>query len=166
MPNNLLTPEQALAQLAETPRRLAALTAGLAPAQSQTAPNPDEWSASEVLAHLRACADMWGGSIMTIIAEDTPTLRAINPRTWINRTDYLDVDFQFSLRAFASQRTELLVALEALPPEGWLRTARVTGAGRPLVRSVQFYAGWLARHERSHVKQIARIAHAKRATRA
>jgi hypothetical protein len=44
-------------------RRTAALTGGLAPAQLQAVPAPDQWSATEVLAHLRACADMWGGCI-------------------------------------------------------------------------------------------------------
>ena len=143
--------------LAETPRRLAALTAGLAPAQLRTAPAPDEWSATDVLAHLRACADVWGGCIAAMLAEDHPTLRAINPRTWIERTDYRDLDFHPSLDAFAAQRAELLAVLEPLPAEGWSRGATVTGAGRPLERTVLSYAQGLARHERPHVKQIARI---------
>jgi hypothetical protein len=143
--------------LAQTPPRLAALTAGLSPAQSRAAPNAGEWPANEVLAHLRACADVWGGCIMAMIAEDRPTLRAVNPRTWITKTDYLHMDFQPSLGAFATQRAELLAILEPLPPASWSRTATVTGAGRPLVRSVLFYAQWLARHEWPHVKQIERL---------
>ena len=65
MPKRPLTIEQVLTLLAETPPRIAALTAGLAPAQLRTAPNHDEWSANDVLAHLRACADMWGDCIVT-----------------------------------------------------------------------------------------------------
>jgi hypothetical protein len=33
----------------------------------------------------------------------------------------------------------------------------VTGAGKPLERTVLFYANWLARHERRHVDQIEQI---------
>jgi hypothetical protein len=55
------------------------------------------------------------------------------------------------------QRTQLLAILELLPPEDWSRTATVTGAGKPLKRTVLFYAQWLARHERPHLKQIERI---------
>jgi len=44
-----------------------------------------------------------------------------------------------------------------LPPEGWSRAATVTGAGKVLERTVLFYAQWLARHERQHVKQVERI---------
>ena len=80
MPGISLTTEQILTMLAETPPRIAALTAGLAPVQLRTKPS-DEWSANDVLAHLRACADMWGNCIVAILTQDTPTLRAVNPRT-------------------------------------------------------------------------------------
>ena len=157
MRSQLLTTEQVLTLLAETPPRLAALTAGLSPAQLQTPPSPDGWSANDVLAHLRACADVWGNCIVAMIAEDTPTLRAVNPRTWINKTDYLELEFRPSLRSFATQRADLLAVLSSLPPEGWSRAATVTGAGKVLERTVLFYALWLARHERPHVKQVERI---------
>ena len=157
MPSRSLTIEQILTLLAETPPRLAALTAGLEPAELHTAPNRSEWSVNDVLAHLRACAEMWGNCIAAIIAEDTPTIRAVNPRTWIKKTDYLELEFQPSLRSFAKQRTALLKVLEPLKPKDWSRTATVTGAGKPLVRTVYTYAEGLASHERPHVKQIERI---------
>ncbi len=81
MPSRSLTIEQILTLLTETPRRIAALTAGLAPAQLHATPNHGEWSANDVLAHLRACADVWGKCIAAILAQDTPTLRAVNPTT-------------------------------------------------------------------------------------
>jgi hypothetical protein len=158
VPSRPLTSAQVLTMLAATPPRIAALTAGLAPAQLQAAPVPGEWSANEVLAHLRACVDMWGNYIAEIIAHDHPTLRAVNPRTWIDKTDYREQAFQASLHAFTVQRADLLAVLELLAPEGWARAATVTGAGAVLERTVLFYARWLAGHERPHVKQIERIA--------
>jgi len=152
-----LTIAQALSLLEATPTRLAALTENLTLAQLRMAPAPDEWSANDILAHLRACADMWGKYIMAILAEDEPTLRAINPRTWIEQTNYRELDFQTSLRAFATQRAELLATLKPLPVEGWSRSATITGAGRPLTLTVLSYTQRLARHERPHVKQIERI---------
>lgn len=157
MPNKTLTIEQVLTLLAETPRRIATLTAGLGPAQLHTAPNRDEWSANDVLAHLRACADIWGKCMLAMIAEDHPTLRAVNPLTWINKTDYLELEFRPSLRAYAKQRADLMAILGSLPHEGWSRTATVTGAGKVLERTVLFYGRWLAGHERAHVKQVSRI---------
>lgn len=152
-----LTIEQILTMLAEAPPRLAALTAGLTPAQLHTSPSEGEWSANDVLAHMRSCTDMWGNCIDRIIAEDQPTIRAVNPTTWIKSTDYPELDFQPSLHAFTTQRAKLLAVLEPLPPEGWSRAATVTGAGKPIVRTVFSFARRLALHERPHVKQIERI---------
>jgi DinB superfamily len=157
VPSRALTIEQVLSQLASPAPRIAEHTAGLTPAQLRTSSSGDEWSANDVLAHLRACADVWGNCIMVTINEDAPRLRAVNPRTWIKKTDYLELEFRPSLRAFATQRADLLAILEPLPRDGWSRAATVTGAGKELERTVLFYAQWLARHERPHVKQIERI---------
>jgi hypothetical protein len=153
-----LSHEQILTLLTATPPRIAELTECLAPDQLLAAPNPGEWSANEVLAHLRSCADVWGSCIAVIISEDGPALRAVNPRTWIKKTDYREQEFQPSLQAFTAQRADLLAMLEPLTPGDWSRAATVTGAGKPLVRTVHFYAQWLAIHERPHIKQIERIA--------
>jgi hypothetical protein len=157
-----LSHAQILTLLTATPPRIAELTECLAPDQYLEAPNRGEWSANEVLAHLRSCADVWGSCIAEIISEDGPTLRAVNPRTWIKKTDYREQEFQHSLQAFTAQRADLLAVLEPLAPAGWFRSATVTGAGKPLVRTVFFYAQWLAIHERPHIKQIERIAHTMR----
>ena len=157
MPNTSFTIEQVLTLLRAPPLRLAALTADLSPEALQTRLTPEEWSANEVLAHLRACADVWGNCIVAMIAGDMPTLRAVNPRTWIKQTNYLELDFRPSLGTFATQRAELLAVLSALSPEGWQRSATVTGAGKVLERTVLFYARWLVGHERPHLKQIERI---------
>jgi len=162
VPRTSLTGEQALTALADTPPRIAALTADLGPAQLRTALPDGGWSANEVLAHLRACADVWGDCIVAMIAHDRPTLRALNPRTWIRKTDYPDQDFRPSLHAFATQRTALLAVLEPLAPEGWSRAATVTGAGKPLERTVLSYARWMAGHERPHLKQLERIVNTMR----
>ena len=152
-----LTIEQNLNLLAATPVRIAALTNGCSAAMLQSAPQPDEWSARDVLAHLRACSDMWGKYINLILNQDHPTFKAVNPTTWIKQTDYPEQEFQASLQAFTSQRNSLLAVLTPLPPEAWTRTATVTGAGRPRERSVHTYAQWLANHERTHIRQIEKI---------
>jgi hypothetical protein len=157
MSEKLLPIQFILTLLTETPMRITALTAGLTTFQLHAAPDPGEWSVNDILAHLRSCADVWGGCIERIIAEERPTLRAVNPRTWIKHTDYPEQEFQHSLLAFKAQRAGLLAVLEPLPVESWSRSATVTGAGNILERTVQFYAGWLARHERSHLKPVERI---------
>ena len=148
---------------AAAPPQIASACAGLPAAQLQAARAPGDWSACEVLAHLRACADMWGSAIGSILTSEHPTIRAINPRTWIKRTDYQAQEFFSSLAAFRAQRAGLLDVLVSLPAAGWERGATVTGAGRPRELTVRAYAMRLAVHERAHLKQIARIAQGLRA---
>lgn len=157
-----LTIEEVLAVLTETPKRIAAITAGVAPARLRRRPHRDEWSANDVLAHLRSCADARGDFIWAILAEDRPTLRAINPTTWIDQTDYRELEFAPSFRSFVRQRARLMRLLRSLPEKSWSRTAIVTGGGRARERTVLLYAQWVARHERPHVKQIARIVNTRR----
>jgi uncharacterized damage-inducible protein DinB len=152
-----LTIDQVLTQLKEQPEAIAALSADLPQARLHRPPSRGEWSVNDVLAHLRSCADMWGKYIATIIAEDRPTIRAVNPTTWIKSTNYPEMEFAPSFRAFAKQRAELLAVLRPLPKAAWSRSATVTGAGRPRERTVVEYARWLTNHERTHLKQIARI---------
>jgi hypothetical protein len=148
-----LQPDRVVTMLAAAPAALAEATAAADPQRLRTPPAPGEWSAVEVLAHLRTCADVWGGCIATILAEDEPTIRATNPRTYAETVDYGD-DFAGSLRAFIEQREELVRTLRSLDAAQWERGA----TGRPLRRTVLSYAEWLATHERPHLKQVARAA--------
>ena len=152
-----LTIDQVLTRLEEQPESIAALTADLPRARLHRPPSGGGWSINDVLAHLRSCADMWGKYIAMIVTEDQPTIRAMNPTTWIKSTNYPELEFAPSLRAFRKQRAELLTFLRPLPKTAWSRSATVTGAGRPRERTVMEYARWLANHERTHVKQIAWI---------
>ena len=152
-----LTIDQILTALAEQPKEIGALVADLPRARLHRSPRRGEWSVNDVLAHLRSCSDMWGKYMATILAEDHPTIRAMNPTTWIKHTNYPELEFAPSFRAFRKQRAELLALLRPLPRAAWSRRATVTGAGRPRERSVHEYAQWLANHERSHVGHIARL---------
>jgi len=162
VPEKPLPIDKILNILSATPPRIAELTGGLEPAQLHTSPGQDEWSVNDVLAHLRACGQVWGGYISTILAEDRPTIRAVSPRTWIKQTDYLEQEFQPAFQAFDTQRTKLLSVLQALPPEGWSRVTRVIAVGRDYERSVLNYADRLAHHERGHIRQIENIVNTMR----
>lgn len=143
--------------LRTTVPRLAELTDGV-PRTRLHAASDDGWSPNHVLAHLRACHDVLGGSVLRILREDHPAWKGMNPRAWMKQTDYPEWKFDPALEAFRAQRAELLGVLEPLPPDAWERTATVTGmVGDVYERSARYYADWMARHERGHLKHIARI---------
>lgn len=140
--------------LATTPSRIASLTQNVASGNLYFRPNPNTWSANDVLAHLRACADVWGKSISEMIIKDVPQLRYISPRSWIRKTDYLKQDFQESLKAFTSQRRELLRVLNSLEIKDWSRSATFTGITKDREQTVFSYAYRTAEHEHKHCVQI------------
>ena len=151
----ILTIKEVVVLLESTPVELANVTSSLQPDQLRL-PADGDWSATDVLAHLRACADIWGGCILSIL-DGAQTLRAVNPRTWIDKTDYRSLDFGRSLLSFRRQREQLLNVLRRTPTPDWLRPVVVTGAGAPLHRDALSYGIRLARHERVHVAQVTRM---------
>jgi DinB family protein len=142
--------ETYLKVLAQTPRRLASASRGLANARlhARSAKNP--WSANDILAHLRACADVWGKSIMGMLREDRPTQAHLSPRTWIRKTDYAELAFGDSLQAYTAQRKELLGVLKDLAFEDWSRPATIQGRRH----TVFTQARRMALHEAVHCEQL------------
>jgi hypothetical protein len=149
-----LEPGESLRLLRDLPRQIADLTAGLTESEATAPPAPGEWSVVEIIAHLRSCADVWGDAIAVTLAEDEPTIRAIDPRTWVERTDYRELPLAETMAAFLAQREALLATLEPLTPAQWERAATSVGAGRPLTRTVRHYADRLAGHERTHIRPL------------
>lgn len=142
-------------ELLETiPLRIVLLTQNIASSNLYFRPNPNTWSANDVLAHLRACADVWGKSILEMIAKDKPKLRYISPRSWIRKTNYLEQEFQESLKVFTSQRSKLLQVLNGLKIEDWSRSATFTGTTKGRDETIFSYAHRMAEHEHKHCVQI------------
>jgi hypothetical protein len=147
-----------MAILPVTVPRLTELTERLTDAQLHAAPAPDSWSVNDVLAHLRACQDVLGGAMQRILVEDRPSWRAESPRTWQRKSGYHAWSFHDAFQAFATGRRELLATLESLPVEAWQRSASVTVPPKAIYeRTVQYYADWLASHERTHLNGLPRI---------
>src|SRR4051812_47872136 len=113
--------------LATTAEHLEALSRGLDDEYLGHSPGEGQWSANEILAHLRACADVWGGSIWSMIEREHPTLRYVSPRTWIRKTAYPSQPFSESFEAFAAQRAALVRMLGGLDQADWARGATFTG---------------------------------------
>jgi uncharacterized damage-inducible protein DinB len=139
-----------IALLAEAPRRIAAAVAGKPEARLKRRTQAEPWSVSDILAHLRAGADVREKFIRTMLTQDKPVLRYVSPRSYIKKTDYLDLPFAESFQAYRLQRQGLLKMLQDLPPGGWARSTTIKE--RP--ETVLSYAGYLCDHETLHCAQI------------
>ncbi len=146
--------EKVLQLLAKTTRRIAALSNNLDNASLNFKPDDVSWSANDILAHLRACADVRSKSIMAMLSQEHPTLRHISPRTWMKKTDYAKQDFHVSFEAFTKQRNELLKLLKSLKNKDWSRGATFTAITKGREQTVFSHANIIAQHEDEHCNQI------------
>ncbi len=143
-----------LAQLEQTPHLIQAAAEGVDPAHLHAKIGKD-WSANDVLAHLRACADVWGASIESMLAEDEPTLPYLHPNQWLKQTDYRQLEFGKSLKAYTRQRQKLLKILTKVPLVDWARGAIIGGRKH----TVFSQARRMALHEIEHCGQIGSLLH-------
>jgi hypothetical protein len=145
-----------LMALSKTPKEMARITRGCSDRQLHRKPEPEAWSAQEIVAHLRACAEVWGGIIKRMVAEDHPTIRHVSPRGWIKKTDYLQQSCRESLGAFSDERVTLLKTLRALEESDWSRGAAIKGTILGRDATVLGYARRIADHEAQHLGQLQR----------
>ncbi|MBK6457620.1 MAG: DinB family protein [Gemmatimonadetes bacterium] len=152
----LAAAERVLSTLAATPPLIARIVDGYDRGQLHQTPAPNVWSVRDIVAHLRACAVVWGRSMERMIGEDHPTIRYVSPRGWIKRSDFLSQDFEILLAAFTAERTALLEALRPLDAPGWRRGAAFTGTSLGKQATVLSYAQRMADHEVGHIEQLRR----------
>ena len=142
--------EKYLNLLSDTSRRLTKTTQGFDDVRLQYKIDKKVWSVNDILAHLRSCADVWGGSIEAMLAQDKPTLPYRHPRQWIKKTNYPDLLFYESFQAFRTQRKNLLNVLNNLSFEDWSRAAMI----KHREHTVFSQARRMALHEGVHCQQI------------
>jgi DinB superfamily len=142
--------------LSGVPEQIAQIATGCSVVQLHRAPKPDAWSARDIVAHVRACADVWGRSMLRMINEAHPTIRYVSPRSWIRRTDYATRDFRDSLRAYSEGRKRLIGTLATLDTAGWLRGATFTGTTLGREATVLSHAHRMLEHELGHLEQLRR----------
>lgn len=154
--------DEIMGTLRTTVGRIDALTVDATPDELAPAGYDDDWSIAAVMAHLLACNDVLGGAMRRIIAEDQPSWRASSPRAWQSKSGYRDLGFDQLFKGFRTGRAELLTVLDAQPADAWERMATVAvPPNRSDQRSVRYYGEWLAQHEGTHVKDLARRSKAR-----
>jgi len=146
--------EHILSLLAQTPGRISTISTRYENTRLTFKPDETTWSANDILAHLRSCADMWGKSIMAMISNDQPTSRYVSPRAWIRKTNYAALEFRVSLEGFTRQRNDLLQSLKALAIKDWSRGATFTGPTKGREQTILSYARRMAQYEGEHCEQL------------
>jgi hypothetical protein len=138
-------------RLAATPGRMAALAGGRSPEELSAKPEDGEWSAVQVLAHLRASDDILSPRLVAMLVLEEPPLPAFDDRRWEAVMAYAEADFQELLATFTFRRAELVRVLRGLAPADWQRAGLHEAHGRiTLLETLRH----LVEHEEEHGLQL------------
>jgi hypothetical protein len=141
-----------LQALRDAPLRIRACTAGLDETRLRAAPAPKEWSAVEIMAHVRGSAEARTRTIHKMLALDNPKLAYVSPRGWVKKQKYDTLSFAENFRAYQVERANLIGVLEGLTSEQWNRSATMAGKANSL--TVFSEAMGIAMHDMAHCNQL------------
>jgi len=140
-----------MAVLASTSGQLARLLGGVPREEQARRPAPDQWSITEILAHLADSELVYGFRIRLILEGGGPPIQSIDQDAWVSLTRYAEQDPALSLECIRINRERLVQLLKGLPREGWERHGMHSERGRETVRQI---VNLLAGHDLAHLKQI------------
>ena len=141
--------------LKQGPLRIKKATSDVRTAQLHVRTEEEPWSINDILIHLRACSDVWGGTIMKMLTDDNPTQRYQSPRGFMKKPKYHNQEFADALGAYIQGRQKLVKVLSNLDDAGWSRPGtytRVTPRHRD--QTVLSLAQRMVDHEGPHLEQI------------
>jgi CheY-like chemotaxis protein len=138
-------------RIADIPNRILRTTDGWTEAELHARPATGDWSAADVLAHLRAADDILTPRIYMMLVRDNPTLVAYEERIWADVLGYAEADFGTSLQTYTLKRAELVNVLRRLTAEQWQRTGVHEHKGSLTVEQL---VNEMVLHEAEHCRQI------------
>ena len=167
-----LTLDERLKRLARTPDDLAAAVAGRGAAELARRPDPQNWSPTEIICHLRDIEELCMMRFRTMLAMDDPKVLVVgarprnpeewgligdefpvDPDRWADERQYARCDPAAALTAFRRRRGESLDLFDRLLPEQWAR-----GCLHPTLGRVTFtdWTALMPGHDDNHLDQLAR----------
>lgn len=146
---------ETLAELLERYRRgpelVAAVLTGAAGSELDFAPEPGQWSARQILAHLADSEIVGADRLRRVIAEDNPRLAAYDQEAWARRLGYERRRVADALDLFRRLRTENHQLLQSLPEDAFQRQATHSETGRVTLREL---VASDVEHVEKHARQI------------
>ena len=144
----LLGDQDLEAVLAATPERVAELTEDLDLETLQKRPEPNEWSAEEILGHLFDAEVVYSFRWRFTLAEKDPRYPGYDQDEWIKLPK---PSFPEMLSAFASMRRANVWLVEETPSSEWKKDGIHAERGsEPFGTSLAVVAG----HDLAHLKQL------------
>ena len=145
--------EEQMARMDRTADDLAAAIKGTPDHLLAKRPDDKNWSALEVLCHLRDTEESFMTRFQTIMAMDEPKFPPAEPDRWPWERQYLRNDAREAIEAFRIRRDESLKFLRGLRPEQMQRGGIHATRGR---MTIVDFVGLIAWHDDNHLDQLKR----------
>lgn len=144
-----------IADLLERFRRgvelVAVVTTGAAGPELDYSPGPERWTVRQIVGHLADSEIVCVDRFRRVIAEDNPTLMAIDEKAWAEKLDYGRRRFSQMVETFRRIRGENYELLNGLAEETFHRAGTHSERGRiTLLDLLRIYT----EHAESHARQI------------
>ncbi len=152
LPAHPATPRAVRAQQAASLAVLQTVAAGLTEKQWRRRPADDEWSATEIMCHLRDVeVEVNQPRLIRIVADSNPFISAVDSDPWAVERHYQTQSGPEALAAFADARRATLSMLDLLSPADWERPARHAIFGPTTAQELLTFTN---EHDRLHLRQM------------
>ena len=149
----MATLDEQLARMERTVNDYAAVVKNVSDAQLTKRPDPKNWSAKEVVCHVRDIEESFMMRFLSIMAMDDPKFLPVEPDRWAVDRQYQRNDVQEALAALRTRREETLRFLRGLKPEQWERGGIHATRGRMTIKDFVELMAW---HDDNHLDQLKR----------
>lgn len=149
----MATLDEQLARMERTVNDYAAVVKNVSDAQLTKRPDPKNWSAKEVVCHVRDTEESFMMRFLSIMAMDDPKFLPVEPDRWAVERQYQRNDVQEALTALRTRREETLRFFRGLKPEQWERGGIHATRGRMTLKDFVELMAW---HDDNHLDQLKR----------
>ena len=151
--SGMATLDEQLARMERTVGDFMAVTKGVPDAKLSKRPDDKNWSAREVVCHVRDTEESFMARFQTMLAMDEPRFLPVEPDRWAVERQYQRNDVAEALAAFKTRREETLRFFRGLKPEQWERAGIHATRGRMTLKDFVELMAW---HDDNHLDQLKR----------
>jgi len=151
--SGMATLDEQLARMERTVDDFAAAIKGVSDARLSKRPDDKNWSAREVVCHVRDTEESFMTRFQAILAMDEPRFPPVEPDRWAVDRQYQRNDVGDALAAFRARREETLRFFRGLHPEQWDRTGIHATRGKMTLKDFVELMAW---HDDNHLDQLKR----------
>ena len=145
--------EELMEKMEKGPDGFASAIRGVSDAILSRRPDGKNWTAKEIICHMRDTEEVFITRLRSVIAMEEPKFIPPEPDRWAEERQYMCNDLQGALSAFRKRRADTLKFFRELRPEQWDRTGIHPTRGRQTLKDL---LGIIANHDPNHLEQLKR----------